>query len=147
MGTTWGRVEESIDPEDNQDHPEDITSCLDDSSSHAPSSRLNPNGRTRISLSPLYGTSCKDKTSGTSCLDPEDNQDHPADITSHLDDSSGHAPSYRLDLRSGRHGAITPMSVNSCPNTESGTSCLKNQHTQPTTHSNIVSNQTSFHFS
>ena len=48
-------------------------------------------------VTPLSGTSCLNTTSGISCLDPQDNQDQPEDITFRLDDSSGHAPSSRLD--------------------------------------------------
>ena len=97
VGPTGGRGAAGIDPEDNQDHPEDITSCLDDSSGHAPSSRLDLGSGRGGAVTPLSSTSCPDTTSGTSCLDPEDNQDHHEDITSRLDGSSGHDTSSRLD--------------------------------------------------
>ena len=126
-------------PEYNQDHPEDITSRLNDSSGHALSSRLDLGSGQRGVVTPLSGTSCPDTTSGTSCLDPEYNQDHPEDITSRLNYSSGHAPSSRLNLGSGRRVAVTFLSGTSYPDTMSGTSSFNPPHTQTTTHSNIPS--------
>ena len=97
VGPTGGRGAAGINPEENQYHPEDITYRLDDLSYHAPPSRPNFGSSRGGATNPLSGTSCPETMSGTSCLDPEDNQDQPKDITSYLDDFSGHAPSSRLD--------------------------------------------------
>ena len=93
VGPTGGRGVEGIHPEYNQEHPEVITSCLEALYGHAPSSRLELGSGRRGSATPLSGTSCQDTMPGISCLYPEDNKDHPEDITSRLDDTSGHAPS------------------------------------------------------
>ena len=59
---------------------------------------------------------------GAASINPEENQDNPEDITSRLDDLSGHAPSSRLDLGSGQGGAVTPLSGTYVPDTTSRTS-------------------------
>ena len=126
-----------LDPEDNQDHPEDITSCLNNSSGHNPSSHLDLGSGRRRSVTPLSGTSGPNTTSSTSFLDPEYNQDHPEDITSLLNNSSVHAPSSCLDLGSFRRQVVTPLYGTSHPHTTSGIPCLNPPHTQSTTHSNL----------